>query len=296
MNRSAPAPVQIWWTEHRHLVRDVAYRMLGSIADAEDVTQDTYLRLLAQDPAGIDNPRAWLVTVASRLSVDRLRSHERSRRADVGPWLPEPLVSGELTPEDRITLDDSVRMALLVVLERLNPEERTAFVLHDVFQLDFATIAGILGGSTAGSRQLASRARRKIKDGGARRLPADPVTARTLAERFARACADGDLDGLVAALTADVHGDFDSGGLIPGAPTVELRGAEAVARQLLAGFAGVQLDFAAAEVNGEPGVVVRRNGRVVTVLALGLAAGGIATIHAVGNPDKLRHLQTDWVA
>lgn len=291
MSESTPEIVETWWTEHRRLVRDVAYRVLGSIADAEDVTQDAYVRLLAQDPATIENPRAWLVTVASRLSLDRLRSHEQSRRAYVGPWLPEPVVTDEMSPEDRVTLDDSVRMALLVVLERLSPGERTAFILHDVFQLDFATIAGILGGSAAGSRQLASRARRKVTEGGAPRFAPDPATARTLAERFARACAVGDLDGLVAVLAADVHGDFDSGGLVPDAPTVELHGAETIARQLLVGFAGVRLDFAVARVNGEPGVVVRRDGRPVTVLSLGVTGGTIATIHAIGNPEKLRHLQ-----
>lgn len=291
MNDTNPRLVETWWADYRRLVRDVAYRILGSVADAEDVTQDAYLRLLSQDPSTIRDPRAWLVTVASRLAVDRLRAHEHARRDYVGPWLPEPVVTPPpLTPEDRVTLDDSVRMALLVVLERLTPAERTAFILHDVFGLEFDRIADILGETPATSRQHASRARRRVREDGGR-FVADPAAARALSEGFARACADGDLDALVGVLTADVHGDFDSGGLIPGAPTGELVGALPVARQLLAGFAGQPLDFAVAEVNGEPGVVVRRGDRVVTVLSFDYAADGIAAIRGIGNPAKLRHLQ-----
>src|SRR6185437_16954537 len=133
------------WTTYRPLVRDVAYRVLGSVAEAEDVTQETYLRLLARGDEPLDAPRAWLVTVASRLAIDRLRAHEHSRRVYVGPWLPEPIVTDDRTlPEDRVTLDDSVRMALLVVLERITPAERTAFLLHDVFDLEFDRIADVL--------------------------------------------------------------------------------------------------------------------------------------------------------
>ncbi len=284
--------IETWWADYRNLVRDVAYRILGSVADAEDVTQDAYLRLLGQDSSAIEDPRAWLVTVASRLAIDRLRSHEHARRAYVGPWLPEPLVDERLTPEDRVTLDDSVRMALLVVLERLTPAERTAFILHDVFGLDFAGIAEILGVTPAGSRQLASRARRRVHDGGTRRFTADPQTARMLSEEFARACADGDLEGLVAVLAEDVHGDFDSGGLIPGAPTEELTGAEAIARQILAGFAGAQLEFVVSTVNTEPGVIARRRGRVVAVLSFDFSDRGITVVRGIGNPAKLAHLQT----
>jgi RNA polymerase sigma-70 factor (ECF subfamily) len=278
------------WTAHRRLVRDVAYRILGSFADAEDVTQDTYVKLLAQDLGELREPRAWLVTVASRLAVDRLRAHEHSRREYVGAWLPEPLIaSGSPSPEDRVTLDDTVRMALMVTLERLSPAERTAFILHDVFDFDFAKIAEILGNTADASRQLASRARRHVREGGTR-FDTDPAVARALAEGFARACAEGDLDGLIALLAPQVHGDFDSGGLIPGAPQDGLQGAVPVATQLLAGFAGQRLDYAAVEVNGEPGVVVRRGDRVVTVIAFEFGKDRIEAVLAVGNPAKLRHL------
>jgi len=284
--------IETLWAEQHRLVRDVAYRLLGSVAEAEDVAQDTFGRLLGQDLSAIEHPEGWLVTVASRLALDRLRSHEVSRRAYVGPWLPEPVVLDErLGPEDRVTLDDTVRMALLVVLERLTPAERTAFVLHDVFQLGFVQVAEVLGTTTQASRQLASRARRRVRDSGRARFAVDPVAAKVLCERFARACAEGDLDGLVAVLADDVHGDFDSGGLVPGAPTEELTGAVPVARQLLAGFAGAVLDHQVDVVNGAPGIVVRHQNRVVAVVCLEFSGRGIQTVRGIGNPDKLRHLQ-----
>ncbi|WP_353808773.1 sigma-70 family RNA polymerase sigma factor [Agromyces sp. SYSU T00194] len=284
------------WSAHRVVVRDVAYRVLGSVADAEDVTQETYVRLLARiddpDAAPLDAPRAWLVTVASRLAIDRLRAHEHARRAYVGPWLPEPVVTDERTlPEDRVTLDDSVRMALLVVLEQLSPAERTAFLLHDVFDLGFDRIAEVLGVSPAAARQSASRARKRIAAEGDARFPVDPVTARRLTERFAAAASDGDLDGLAAVLAADATGHFDSGGYFPGAPEGTLHGADPVARQLLAGVGGLGLVFEVAEVNGEPGVVVRRHGRAVTVIALEFAGEAITAIHGIGNPAKLAHVR-----
>lgn len=284
------------WTAHRHVVRDVAYRVLGSVAEAEDVTQETYLRLLARDDAAdaapLDEPRAWLITVASRLAIDRLRAHEHSRRAYVGPWLPEPIVTDERTlPEDRVTLDDSVRIALLVVLEQLTPAERTAFLLHDVFDLGFDRIAEVLGVSPASARQSASRARKRIAAQGEARFAVDPAAARRLSERFAAAASDGDLDGLVAVLAADATGHFDSGGVFPDAPTEVVVGAETVARQLLAGVGGRGLDFEVAEVNAESGIVVRRRGRVVSVLALEFADDRISVIHGVGNPKKLAHVR-----
>jgi RNA polymerase sigma-70 factor (ECF subfamily) len=279
------------WTTYRSLVRDVAYRVLGSVAEAEDVTQETYLRLLARGDEPLDEPRAWLVTVASRLAIDRLRAHEHSRRAYVGPWLPEPIVTDERTlPEDRVTLDDSVRMALLVVLEQLTPAERTAFLLHDVFDLEFERIADVLGVSAAAARQSASRARRRIADQGAARFAVDPAAARRLSERFAAAATDGDLDGLVAVLASDARGHFDSGGRIPGAPRDVTVGAENVARQLLASVGGLGLTFAPAEVNGTPGVIARRRERVIAVLALEYEEGLITFIHGIGNPDKLAHV------
>ncbi len=280
------------WTAHRIVVRDVAYRVLGSVAEAEDVAQDTYARLLARGEEPLDEPRAWLVTVASRLAIDRLRAHEHSRRAYVGPWLPEPIVTDDRTlPEDRVTLDDSVRMAVLVLLEQLSPAERTAFLLHDVFALDFERIADVLGVSGGAARQAASRARRRLAAQGEARFRVDPAVARRLTERFAQAAAEGDLDGLLAVLSAEAKGHFDSGGTFPGVPTDVVRGSLEVASQLLAGVGGLGLDFAPAEVNGLPGVVVRRRSRVIAVLALEFGGDRISAIHGIGNPIKLGHLQ-----
>ncbi|MGK2316531.1 sigma-70 family RNA polymerase sigma factor [Gordonia rhizosphera] len=288
-----PELIEEWWALYHRLVRDVAYRIGGSVAEAEDVAQDTYVRLV-EHRGTLSNPKAWLTTVASRAALDRLRAHEHSRRTYVGPWLPEPLVVDDALPvEDRITLDESVRMALLVVLEQLTPEERTAFLLHDVFALDFAAIAEIVGTSNEAARQLASRARRRVSAARPARFAPDPATARRLCERFAHACSDGDLDGLVAVLAPDVAGDFDSGGLIAGAPAGELRGAEPVAAQLLRSLGGPALDFVVVPVNGEPGVVVRRSGRVVAVISFMFGPDRITIIHGVGNPEKLRHLNVD---
>ena len=280
------------WTAHRYVVRDVAYRVLGSVADAEDVTQETYVRLLARGDEPLDDPRAWLITVASRLSIDRLRAHEHSRRAYVGPWLPEPIVTDERTlPEDRVTLDDSVRMALLVVLEQLSPAERTAFLLHDVFDLDFGRVAEILGVSPASARQSASRARRRITAQGEARYTVEPAAARRLSEQFAAAASEGDFDELVTALAADARGHFDSGGIFPDAPTEVVHGAERIARQLLANVGGQGLQFEVAEVNAEPGIIARRRGRIISVLALEFAGDRISVIHGIGNPAKLTHLR-----
>jgi RNA polymerase sigma-70 factor (ECF subfamily) len=282
------------WAEHRRRVLDLAYRMLGSVAEAEDVVQDAYARLLVADLDRIDDVRAWLVTVSSRLCVDRLRLHANRRRSYVGPWLPEPLVDGigPLPVEDRITLDDSVRMALMVVLEQLTPAERTAFVLHDVFALPFAEIGGIVGRSPEACRQLASRARRRIEaDPSASRFAVAGEEHAEVVRRFALACEQGDLEALIDVLAEDVVGDFDSGGAIPGAPVAEIEGAGPVARQLLASVAGAGPTVRPATVNGDPGVVVSVGGVVAAVIALGIRHGRIDHIHGVGNPAKLAHLQ-----
>jgi RNA polymerase sigma-70 factor (ECF subfamily) len=290
---SATALVAEWWSAYRRLVRDVAYRTLGSVADADDVTQDTFVRLVDHGTDGITDPRAWLVTVCTRLCIDRLRAHEHSKRTYPGPWLPEPVVvDPRLAPEDRITLDDSVRMALMVVLEQLTPAERTAFLLHDVFGLDFPAIGDAVGRSPQACRQLASRARRRIAaDGAGRRFTTGRGELRELCDRFARACAGEDLAALVALLEPDATGDFDSGGLLRGAPLTTLRGGEAIAGRLLTTFAGRGLRFDVRTVNGEPGVLVMAGPRVVAVLTFVLATDKISAVHAIGNPNKLGHLQ-----
>src|SRR6266516_4520596 len=176
------------WREHHRLLLDVAYRMLGSINDAEDAVQEAFARLMRVDLEEIDDVRGWLVVVVTRLCLDQLRSARARREAYIGPWLPEPLVEipgEEPDPADRVTLDDSVRMALLVVLERLTPPGRAAFVLHDVFGFSFDAVGSIVGRSPAACRQLASRARRRIQEEtGPARFEVDPGEVRRIADRF----------------------------------------------------------------------------------------------------------------
>ena len=280
------------WDAHRRRAVDVAYRMLGSITDAEDVAQEVFVRLARTDVTRIDDLRGWVVTVTARICIDQLRSARVTRRRYVGPWLPEPVVgqpAGAGDPADRVTLDDSVRMALLAVLERLTPAERTAFVLHDVFGLPYDEIAGIVGRSAAACRQLASRARRRVRTDD-RRVPVDPAEHRRVAERFADAATGGDIDGLIAVLDPDAVGEFDSGGLMRGVPTSLVVGAERVASVLLASVEGLGVRFIPATVNGEPGVVAVLRDRVSAVLALAIGHDGVDHVRAVGNPHKLRHV------
>jgi RNA polymerase sigma-70 factor, ECF subfamily len=194
-------------------------------------------------------------------------------------------------PADRVTLDDSVRMALLVVLEQLSPAERTAFVLHDVFQLSFEEVASIVGRSPAACRQLASRARRHVgAEAGPGRFRVDVGEQRQLAERFAAAANQGDLEALLEVLDPDVAGDADSGGVVPGAPRHAIVGRSRVAANLLRNVGGLGIEFRAADVNGEPGVVGVQNGRIVAAVVLETRDGLIHHIHAILNPAKLAHL------
>lgn len=285
------------WREHRQRILDIGYRMMGTISDAEDIAQEVFIKLLAVDVDELDDVLGWLVTVTSRLCVDRLRRHENSRRSYVGPWLPEPVIAvGGDSVSDRITLDESVRMALLVVLDRLSPAERAAFVLHDIFSVPFAEIGEIVGRSPQACRQLATRARRRIEeDPTTTSRPVDHEQHRAIADRFAAACQVGDLDGLVALLAPNAVGDFDSGGLVLGAPLTELDGAEAIAAQLVASVSVLGADFTACEVNGDPGVVMTFGPQVAATIALGIRDGQIDLVHGVGNPAKLVHLQP-WSA
>jgi RNA polymerase sigma-70 factor, ECF subfamily len=275
------------WTEHRRYVLDVAYRMLGSVGDAEDVVQETFARFLEQDPALIQDLRGWLVVVATRLCLDRLRSARVKREAYVGPWLPEPVTEGETQdPAERVTLDDSVRMAMLVVLERLSPAERAAFVLHDVFGFSFEDVAKTVGRSVEACRQLASRARKRIEDGTSpARFDVDKEQLGRIADRFIRAANEGDMD----ALDPNVVGWTDSAGLL-GAPLEPIRGRENVAAQLMRFVDTYGVTFSPLPINGEPGVLVTRRGRLFSVIALETDGAAITRLHGIANPDKLRYV------
>lgn len=279
----------IWISERTRLI-NIAYRMLGSQADAEDVVQEVFIRFSAARLEEIDDPPGWLVTVTARLCIDQLRSARARRETYVGPWLPEPIVENRSDPAHQITLDESVQIAMLVVLEQLTPAERATFILHDVFRLPFETIAEVVGRTPQACRQLASRARHRIASAPAPRFDVDSDYAARVAAGFARACETGDVAALTALLDPGVQGLFDSGGHIPGAPTDAVHGALMVAPILIGAFDDTDARFLPTTVNGGPGVLVTLDGTIVSVISLAVRDGLITHVHGIGNPDKLAHL------
>jgi RNA polymerase sigma factor (sigma-70 family) len=284
----------------RHQLINVAYRLLGSLAEAEDAVQETYARWYALTPGqrdGIASPGAWLTTVASRICLDQLRSARARRERYVGQWIPEPLpqptewvsaapVSDPADPADRITLDESVSMAFLVVLESMTPAERVAFILHDVFGYPFAEIARIVGRTPAACRQLASSGRRRSR---AARRPAVPTARQSaLIRDFSSAWQSSDIAALVALLDPDAVLTADGGGQATAALN-PIEGAGKVSRYL-AGIAARAPGLTVIErtVNGQPGLIAQHGGTTVTVLAFGIEGDRITRIWAVRNPGKLR--------
>jgi len=274
----------------RNQLINVAYRLLGSLADAEDAVQETYARWYALSPGerdAIASPAGWLTKVAGRVCLDVLRSARVRRERYVGEWLPEPLPDRTewADPADRITLDESVTMAFLVVLESMTPAERVAFVLHDVFQYPFADVAEIVGRTPAACRQLASSARRRVADARPEEVP-EPRRAGVVRD-FKRAWEAKDVGALVALLDPGARAVGDGGGAVS-AVTHPVTGAEQVARYAVELIARVDLVLEERTVNGRPGLVARRGGVVVAVLAFEVAGGRITHIWAMRNPDKLR--------
>jgi RNA polymerase sigma-70 factor (ECF subfamily) len=282
---------QDWLAEEferqRPHLRGVAYRLLGSISEAEDAVQEAWVRLDRRDPGGRDDLRGWLTVVVGRISLDMLRSR-RSRREDyAGSWLPEPIVTGTSidSPEHDAVLADSVGLALLVVLETLTPSERLAFVLHDVFAVPFDEIADVVGRTPAATRQLASRARRRIQD-SAPQPDADLAVQRSVVDAFLAAARAGDFEALLRVLDPDVVFRFDGGGSGPLArPTI--RGAEAVARELLSTGAPFAPLAEPAIVNGAAGAIVRAAGRPRYVVGFTVVEGRIAALDLIGDPAKV---------
>ena len=271
----------------------VAYRMLGSIADAEDVVQEALLRL-ARAPEAPDEPAAWITTVATRLSIDHLRLARVRRETYVGPWLPDPLVADSAPgPGARVELAESLSQAFLVVLEHLTPLERAAFLLREVFDYDYAAVAEILGRSEASCRQLVTRARRHVRDERPR-FDADDEQKQVLLERFLAAAEDGDLAQLERVLADDAVLYSDGGGKVVAA-LKPIFGAAKVAR-FMAGTARLRqkrggFELQLVHVNGQPGRVLRTEERAIwDVLAVDVADGRITTVRIVRNPDKLAHL------
>jgi RNA polymerase sigma factor (sigma-70 family) len=272
---------------NRTHLRAVAYRMLGSVSEADDAVQESWIRLSRSDTGEIENLRAWLTTVTARVSLDMLRSRNSRREEPLGPYVPEPIVSREdqADPEHEALLADSVGLALLVVLETLEPAERLAFVLHDMFAVPFDEIATIVGRSPAAARQLASRARRRVR--GSTPVPdVDVGRQRQVVDAFLAAAREGDFDALVAVLDPDVVLRVDSGAVRPGAAR-EVRGASAVAEQVRT-FASLARFARPALVNGAAGFVVARGGRPLTVAGFTVAGGKIAEIDLLADPVRLR--------
>jgi RNA polymerase sigma factor (sigma-70 family) len=276
--------------EHRPRLRAVAYRMLGSLAEADDAVQDAWLRVSRAGVDEVENLGGWLTTVVARVCLNMLRSRTTRREEPLDERLPDPVISpeGSLQPEEEVLLADSVGLALLVVLDTLTPAERLAFVLHDMFDLTFEEIAPMVGRSPAAARQLASRARRRVK--GAELPAPDPDLARQreVVDAFFRAARGGDFDALVGLLHPDVVLRADFGGRRPGAPRV-VHGPAAVARQAMLGaLPGARLHPAL--VNGAAGVVVTVAGRPFAVLGFTVTEGRIAEIDAIADPERVRRI------
>ncbi|MBO4271003.1 sigma-70 family RNA polymerase sigma factor [Microbispora triticiradicis] len=278
----------------------VAYGLLGSLDEAEDVVQDAWLRLRRHREEGdaeIVDVTGWLVVTVSRLALDVLRSARHRREEYVGPWLPEPVLTGPVAggpvvgepgPAERVTLDESISMAMLVVLESLSPAERTAFVLHDVFGLTFAEVGEAVGRSPAACRQLAARARAHVAS-RAPRFDVDPSAHRRVVDAFARACLGDDIGALLALLDPEVVLRSDGGGVVRAARRPVL-GAAKVARLLMGLRRFGRSELVPASVNGRPGLLRHREGRLVTVIGLTVANGRITAVDMVLNPEKLARL------
>jgi RNA polymerase sigma factor (sigma-70 family) len=271
---------------YRTHLRAVAYRLLGDLTEADDAVQESWLHLSRSDTSGVENLGGWLTTVVARVCLDMLRSRNSRREEPLGADVPDPIVSreGGIDPEHEALLADSVGLALLVVLDTLNPAERLAFVLHDIFAVPFDEIAPIVGRSPTAARQLASRARRRVR--GAATVPdADLTRQREVVDAFLAASRGGDFDALLAVLDPDVVFRADRAAVLAGASR-EVRGALAVARQ----FSGRAQGARPALVNGAVGVVVARRGRLFLVLSLTVTRGKIVEIDVVADPARLRQL------
>jgi RNA polymerase sigma-70 factor, ECF subfamily len=282
--------------ELRPLLFSIAYRMIGSVSEAEDIVQEAFLRYHRAQPADVENTKAYLSAVTTRLAIDHLRSARARREQYVGPWLPEPLLTDEGAgdPSAQAELADSLSLAFLVLLERLSPVERAAFLLREVFAYPYDEIAEVIGKSEDNARQLVSRARRHV-DAERPRFDVDRQAHEELTDRFLEATQSGDTEGLIALLAADVYAYTDGGGKVQAARR-PVHGAEPVARFMVGiarperGAAGITLRRV--DVNGQPGrLMVDAEGRPVGVLTLDVADGLVLAVRIVINPDKLTHLR-----
>ncbi len=281
------------YADHRPYLVDLAFRMLGDIGAAEDVVQDAFSRMMAADVGGIDDERGWLIVVTSRLCLDQIRSarSRRERPSDSAAieFAAPPADPGLADPADRVTFDDSVRLALLVVLQQLSPAERVVFVLHDIFRLPFEEVAETVGRNTPACRQLARRARQKIAAGpGSARFDIVSAEHRQVTEKFIAACSSGDLGGLLEVLAPDAWGDVDLGpDAVPSQGIVT--GAERVASNLLR-FWGHGATLVSHPVGDQPAVLAFIRRELAGVLVFTMREESIQAIHVIGDPRKLAFL------
>ena len=282
------------WKQHRPYLVDLAFRMLGDVGAAEDIVQEAFWRLISANPGDIDDERGWLIVATSRLCLDQIRSarwrRERVQDSDDVDAAARLAGTASVDPADRVTLDDSVHLALLVVLQRLSPAERVVFVLHDIFKTPFNTIAHTVGRSAPTCRKLATRARQKIAapDGGAR-FQVSSAEHRRVTERFIAACTLGDLDGLMNVLDPHVWGDVDLGAGAAQTPRANV-GSATVAGNLLRFWGAATL--VSHPVNGQPAVLAFVNRRLEAVLVLTLRGDLISSVHVIADPRKLSYLRT----
>jgi RNA polymerase sigma-70 factor (ECF subfamily) len=275
--------------EHRGHLRAVAYRMLGSLTEADDAVQEAWLRFSRADTSDVDNLNAWLTTVVARVSLNMLRARRARPDEPADPHMPDPIVDRPdgTDPEHEALLADSVGVALLVVLDMLTPAERLAFVLHDIFAVPFDDIAPIVDRSPEAARQLASRARRRVQ--GERTVPdTDLVRQRKVVDAFQAAARHGDFEALLAVLDPDVVVRADQGAVTAGALHI-VRGAEAVARQAM-GYASLEMLTQPALVNGVAGAVAMRDGEVFSVGAFTVRGGRVVALDILADPERLRAL------
>jgi RNA polymerase sigma-70 factor (ECF subfamily) len=290
------ARMQEVFAQYRGLLFSIAYRMLGSASEAEDIVQEAYLRFVRETATGtrVESPKAYLSAVTTRLSIDHLRSARVRRESYVGTWLPEPLVTDEDSVAERaVETADSLSMGFLVLLESLTPVERAVFLLREVFEYEYEEIASIVGKSEDNCRQIAVRARRQVR-AGRPRFEASKARREELARRFFEATANGDVEGLVGMLAADVVAYADGGGKGTAFPR-PIHGRDRVARLLQGPAARGGRNFVASmrlcEINGQPGALFFDvDGVPVVAVSLDIAEGQVQTLRAVSNPDKLAHL------
>jgi RNA polymerase sigma-70 factor (ECF subfamily) len=281
--------------EHRRLLFSLAYRMLGVVADAEDIVQEAYLRWQSAGDEEIKRPKAYLSTIVTNLCINQLHSARAKREEYIGPWLPEPLITDEnQDPMRNVQMADSLSMAFMVLLESLTPAERACFLLREIFDYEYEEVARMVGKSEANCRQMVSRARLHLRERRTRFDVSDEMQSRLTAQ-FMKSCASGDLQGLMSLLAEDVVVASDGGGRVTAARK-PIYGADRVAR-FLTGLVNkadnARISARPTKVNGQPGFITYLDGRLQSVVALDIANNQIRAIYIVVNPDKLRNLSVE---